>query len=159
VQRAPRRGRRLRPRRHHRGGRRPDEPAGRVEPNERWQADTTHWQLADGTDVEILNIIDDTAPWSPPNRAAAAESRSNATCPPWASASSTHAPTTHRPAARSDAFHQTLKRWLTAQDPADTTDQLQAQLDAFVAWFRGRDGHCWPPPAQIPACAFNALGS
>ena len=25
-------------------------------PNERWQADTTHWHLADGTDVEILNI-------------------------------------------------------------------------------------------------------
>jgi transposase InsO family protein len=29
------------------------------QPNERWQADLTHWQLADGTDVEILNIIDD----------------------------------------------------------------------------------------------------
>ena len=29
------------------------------QPNERWQADTTHWQLADGTEVEILNIIDD----------------------------------------------------------------------------------------------------
>ena len=28
-------------------------------PNERWQADTTHWHLADGTGVEILNIIDD----------------------------------------------------------------------------------------------------
>jgi transposase InsO family protein len=28
-------------------------------PNECWQADTTHWALADGTDVEILNIIDD----------------------------------------------------------------------------------------------------
>ena len=28
-------------------------------PNERWQADTTHWHLADGTDVEILNIVDD----------------------------------------------------------------------------------------------------
>ncbi|HZN14058.1 MAG TPA: IS481 family transposase [Acidimicrobiales bacterium] len=28
-------------------------------PNERWQADTTHWRLADGTDVEILNIVDD----------------------------------------------------------------------------------------------------
>ena len=28
-------------------------------PNERWQADTTHWQLADGTGVEILNILDD----------------------------------------------------------------------------------------------------
>ncbi|MGL5826760.1 MAG: IS481 family transposase [Nocardioides sp.] len=30
-----------------------------AQPNERWQADTTHWHLADGTDVEILNIIDD----------------------------------------------------------------------------------------------------
>jgi transposase InsO family protein len=28
-------------------------------PNERWQADLTHWMLADGTDVEILNGIDD----------------------------------------------------------------------------------------------------
>jgi len=28
-------------------------------PNERWQADITHWRLADGTDVEILNIEDD----------------------------------------------------------------------------------------------------
>lgn len=28
-------------------------------PNECWQADTTHWTLADGADVEILNIIDD----------------------------------------------------------------------------------------------------
>jgi len=29
------------------------------QPNERWQADSTHWQLADGTDLEILNILDD----------------------------------------------------------------------------------------------------
>ena len=29
------------------------------QPNERWQADITHWALADGSDVEILNIIDD----------------------------------------------------------------------------------------------------
>lgn len=28
-------------------------------PNERWQADITHWALADGTDVEILNMVDD----------------------------------------------------------------------------------------------------
>lgn len=28
-------------------------------PNEMWQADSTHWQLGDGTDVEILNLIDD----------------------------------------------------------------------------------------------------
>lgn len=29
------------------------------QPNERWQADITHWTLADGTGVEIINIIDD----------------------------------------------------------------------------------------------------
>ena len=28
-------------------------------PNERWQADITHWKLWDGTEVEILNVIDD----------------------------------------------------------------------------------------------------
>jgi len=28
-------------------------------PNETWQADITHWQLADGEHVEILNLIDD----------------------------------------------------------------------------------------------------
>jgi len=28
-------------------------------PNERWQADVTHWKLADDTHVEILNVIDD----------------------------------------------------------------------------------------------------
>ena len=28
-------------------------------PNEMWQADCTHWHLVDGTDVEILNLIDD----------------------------------------------------------------------------------------------------
>lgn len=28
-------------------------------PNEMWQADSTHWQLADASDVEILNLIDD----------------------------------------------------------------------------------------------------
>lgn len=28
-------------------------------PNEMWQADTTHWRLADGSEVEILNLIDD----------------------------------------------------------------------------------------------------
>ncbi len=28
-------------------------------PNELWQADTTHWRLADGSDVEILDCLDD----------------------------------------------------------------------------------------------------
>jgi transposase InsO family protein len=28
-------------------------------PNQMWQVDATHWQLADGTDVEILDFLDD----------------------------------------------------------------------------------------------------
>ena len=28
-------------------------------PNERWQADITHWRLTGDTDVEILNAVDD----------------------------------------------------------------------------------------------------
>src|SRR5438093_831684 len=28
-------------------------------PNERWQADITHWALADGGDTEVCNVIDD----------------------------------------------------------------------------------------------------
>jgi transposase len=31
------------------------------QPNERWQADITHWPLADQTEIEILNVIDDHA--------------------------------------------------------------------------------------------------
>jgi transposase InsO family protein len=30
-----------------------------AQPHQRWQADTTHWPLADGTKIEILNILDD----------------------------------------------------------------------------------------------------
>lgn len=29
------------------------------QPNETWQSDFTHWALADGTDIEILNFLDD----------------------------------------------------------------------------------------------------
>ena len=29
------------------------------QPNERWQADITHWRLADESEVEILNILGD----------------------------------------------------------------------------------------------------
>lgn len=28
-------------------------------PNERWQADITHWRLVGGTEVEVLNVLDD----------------------------------------------------------------------------------------------------
>jgi len=36
---------------------------------------------------------------------------------------------------------------------------LQHVLAAYIAHYRGRDRPCGRPPAQIPACAANALGS
>jgi len=30
-----------------------------AQPNEMWQSDFIHWRLADGTDVEVLNWLDD----------------------------------------------------------------------------------------------------
>lgn len=30
-----------------------------AQPNETWQSDFTHWSLGDGTDIEILNFLDD----------------------------------------------------------------------------------------------------
>lgn len=30
-----------------------------AQPNEMWQSDVTHWRLADGTDVDVLNWLDD----------------------------------------------------------------------------------------------------
>lgn len=43
-------------------GKRPRSSYARFEaaqPNETWQSDSTHWRLADGSDVEILNWLDD----------------------------------------------------------------------------------------------------
>jgi len=40
-----------------------------------------------------------------------------------------------------------------------TRAEARTAIFRWIAWFRGRDGHCGPPPAQIPACASNALGS
>ena len=42
------------------------------QPNERWQADFTHWRLANGTTIEILCWLDD---WSPRHGAPTALSR------------------------------------------------------------------------------------
>ena len=59
-------------------------------PNERWQMDITHWQLAGGASAEILNIIDDhsrfltTSPGcAPPTGSATPPS----TCTPWRASS------------------------------------------------------------------------
>ena len=36
---------------------------------------------------------------------------------------------------------------------------LERVLPVYISHYRGRDRPCGRPPAQIPACAANALGS
>jgi putative transposase len=40
-----------------------------------------------------------------------------------------------------------------------TLSEVEYATMAWVDWYRGRDRPCGRPPAQIPACAANALGS
>ena len=102
------------------------------QPNERWQTDITHWRLADRTEVEILNILDDhsrvciasiahrvftgTQVWTSfaasfPRWGVPAEVLSDRPGSRWRSSvasagsgSATPAPTTLKPAARSRGF-------------------------------------------------------
>src|SRR5205814_2302207 len=54
-----------------------------------------------------------------------------------------------------ERFHQTLKRFLAKQEPPATKKQLQAQLDAFVAYYNGVRPHRAirrpHPPRAFPA--------
>jgi transposase InsO family protein len=144
------------------------------QPNERWQLDITHWPLADGTDTEILNILDDHSRLCLAShartvfkardveatftKAAAAygnpasllsdngavftgryrrqgrvalevtlHTRGIAFC---------HSRPYHpQTCGKVERFHQTVKKWLTHQPPAQTTAELQAQLDRFRAYY------------------------
>ena len=144
------------------------------QPNERWQADTTHWRLADGTDVEILNIIDD---HSRVNIAAKARRITlgpqvvdtfTAAFTRWGVPASvltdngaiftakqrgegrvalevalglrgirfSHSRPYHpQTCGKIERFHQTQKKWLTAQPPAATLIVLQRQLDRFSRYY------------------------
>ncbi len=82
-------------------------------PNERWQADITHWQLADGTGVEILNMIDDHSRLDLLSK----------TC------------------GKVERFHQTQKKWLTAQPAPVTITALQRQLDRFRRYYNTQRPH------------------
>ena len=58
--------------------------------------------------------------------------------------------------AKVERFQQTLKKWLTAQTPADTIDQLQRLLDDFTATYNHRRPHR-SLDRQTPAAAYNRL--
>jgi transposase InsO family protein len=148
-------------------------------PNELWQADSTHWFLADGTDVEVLNLIDDHSRFSLASVAfqsvkapdvlhtfyAAAESygypakflSDNAAVFSGAprrgrvvleseldrlGIESKHSTPYHpQTCGKVERFHQTLKRYLSRQAPAESLAHLQLQLDTFRTYYNQQRPH------------------
>jgi transposase InsO family protein len=167
------------------------------QPNERWQADFTHWWLADTTHVEILNWIDDHARY-----ALSVTAHPRVTGPivlaefrkavanhgiPYSTLtdngmvfttrfsggkggrnhfetelhrlgvtqinSTPNHPTT---CGKVERFHQTLKKWLTAQPRATTIAELQTQLDEFTDTYNRRRPHRELAHRATPATAYTA---
>jgi transposase InsO family protein len=148
-------------------------------PNEMWQADATHWQLADGTDLEILNLIDDHSRFCLASVAfrtvkapdvletfySAAESygypakflTDNAAVFSGAprkgrvvleseldrlGIESKHSTPYHpQTCGKVERFHQTLKRFLHHQAPAEAIPHLQLQLDTFRMYYNQQRPH------------------
>src|SRR5712692_4482230 len=148
-------------------------------PNERWQGDTTHWALADGTDVEIFDLLDDHSRLAlasdvfPTVKAAdvvdvfgqaaggyglpASVLTDNGAVFSGASRGGTvlweselgrlgirvvHSTPYHpQTCGKVERFHQTVKRYLAKQTPARSIAHLQAQLDAFRAYYNQRRPH------------------
>jgi transposase InsO family protein len=54
-----------------------------------------------------------------------------------------------------ERFQQTMKRWLRTQPGADTTRQLQAQLDTFAKIYNHHRPHRSLPHHTTPAVAYN----
>jgi transposase InsO family protein len=144
------------------------------QPNERWQADITHWRLADGSEVEILNILDDHSRVCITSVAR----RITTGLQVWANFAaafdiwgvpaevltdngavftgkqrgqgrvvlevqlglrgvrSSHSRPYHpQTCGKVERFHQTEKKWLTAQPPAVTVAGLQRQLNRFQLYY------------------------
>jgi transposase InsO family protein len=150
-------------------------------PNELWQADITHWTLADGTDAEILDVIDDhsrllVASTARPVFKAGdvvtdlTEAMSRLGRPErmltdngavftgnyrgrgWVALerelvaqgiSLSHSKPYHpQTCGKIERAHQTIKKWLAAQDPQPaTTEQLQTMLDEFRAYYNQQRPH------------------
>lgn len=55
-----------------------------------------------------------------------------------------------------ERFHQTLKKWLTAQPPATALAELQTQLDAFVEEYNHRRPHRSLAHHATPTAAYTA---
>jgi hypothetical protein len=144
-----------------------------------WQADSTHWQLADGTDVEILNLLDDHSRFSLASVAFLSVKAIDVLATFYAAAESygypakflsdnaalfSGTPRKGRVALESELdrlgieskhsspyhpqtcgkverFHQTLKRYLQRQAPAESLAHLQLQLDTFRLYYNQQRPH------------------
>jgi transposase InsO family protein len=144
------------------------------QPNERWQADITHWRLADGSEVEILNLLDDHSRvclasvarrvipgtqvwrifaaaigrWGPPAEVLTdngvvftGKQRGEGRVALEVQLGLRGIKVSHsRPyhpqtCGKVERFHQTEKKWLTAQARAATVAGLQHQLNRFQAYY------------------------
>ena len=90
---------------------------------------------------------------APPVRAG--RSRWRSFCARGGSGSPTPAPTIRRPAARSNASSQTVKKWLDRQPRPVTVGRLQAQLDRFRGYYNGVRPHR-ALDRRTPAPAYSA---
>ena len=167
------------------------------QPNERWQADFTHWWLPDGTHVEILCWIDDHARYALSvtahrrvTGAIVLDQFRNAVAHHGIPASTltdngmvfttrlsggrggrnaleaelhrlgvqqiNSTPNHPTTCGKVERFHQTLKKWLTAQPSSTTIAELQTQLDAFVAEYNHRRPHRSLPQQATPHTAYTS---
>ena len=150
-----------------------------VQPNETWQSDFTHWRLADGSDVEIINWLDDHSRLllhASVHRAVTGKivvdsfnQARNEYGTPFSTLTDNGVVYTARFAMGANAFeyllaalgvvqkngspghpqtqgkierfHQTQKKWLAQQGPAQTMEQLQEQLACLRDVYNTKRGH------------------
>jgi len=162
-------------------------------PNEMWQGDTTHWHLADGSDVEILNYLDDHSRLLVASVAFPTVKGADVVQVFYAAAEEHGFPaslltdngavftgksrkgkvlleteletlgvvfkhsTPYHPqtCGKVERFHQTLKRYLAKQAPAQSLAHLQLQLDTFRAYYNHHRPHR-ALTSRTPLVAFNA---
>jgi transposase InsO family protein len=148
-------------------------------PNECWQADVTHVEVANGVIYEVLNVIDDHSricvashvfvstrspdvvrtlhkaaeSWGYPQRLLTDNGRIFTS--PLGSGvgametellslgiGTKHGKPYHpQTQGKVERFHQTMKKFVVAQDPAETKKQLQGQLNRFVSYYNTERPH------------------
>jgi transposase InsO family protein len=171
-------------------------------PNQLWQSDFTHWRLADGSDVEILNWLDDhsryllgatvhrpvtgpivvaafrqvvaehavpaavltdnglvfTTRFAGGRRGKATRNGFETELAALGVEQKNSSPNHPQTCGKIERFHQTQKKWLTAQPPARTRRELQTQLDDLREYYNHRRPHraLGRSKTATPAAAYAA---